>query len=134
MKPKKLFSVKDSRGALCAVEARKDVPFQIRRIFYIYENLDCLNRGYHAHYETKQFLICLKGSCTVQLKDLQGNVTTSILNSPDIGLFQDKLVWGEMYDFSADCIMLVLASLEYRESDYIRSRKDFAALAETHGI
>ncbi len=117
----------DYRGQLIALEANKDVPFDIKRVFYIYGTLDGVKRGQHSHYKTKQFLIAACGSCKVTLDD--GNKKeTFILDKPNKGLFQDSLVWGTMHDFSSDCVLLVLADSKYNDSDYIRNYSDFKKL------
>ena len=114
----------DHRGQLVALEEFKDIPFDIKRVFYIYGTLDGVERGQHSHYKTKQFLISVSGSCKVTLDDGSSKKTFD-LNKPNIGLFQDSLIWGTMHDFSSDCVLLVLADGEYDESDYIRKYSDF---------
>jgi dTDP-4-dehydrorhamnose 3,5-epimerase-like enzyme len=109
----------DDRGELVALEENKDIPFDIKRIFYIYGNKKNILRGRHSHYKTKQFLISVNGSCKVTLDD--GKVKKTFdLNKPNLGLFQDALIWGTMHDFSSDCVLIVLASEYYDENDYIR--------------
>ena len=114
----------DNRGQLIALEENKDIPFNIKRVFYIYGTLSDVKRGQHSHYKTKQFLVSISGSCKVTL-DNGSSKKTFNLNKPNIGLFQDSLIWGTMHDFSHDCILLVLADREYDESDYIRRYDDF---------
>lgn len=118
----------DHRGQLIALEGGKDVPFDIKRVFYIYGTLDGVKRGQHSHYKTKQFLISVCGSCKVTLDD-GDKKQTFVLNNPNIGLFQDAMIWGTMHDFSSDCVLLVLADSEYHENDYIRDYSDFKQLA-----
>lgn len=114
----------DHRGQLIALEENKEIPFDIKRVFYIYGTLDNVKRGQHSHYKTKQFLISVCGSCKVTLDD--GNTKkTFALNKPNIGLFQNALIWGTMHDFSSDCVLLVLADSEYNESDYIRVYSEY---------
>lgn len=114
----------DHRGKLIALEANRQIPFDVKRIFYIYGTQERVPRGNHSHYKTKQFLICVNGSCKVTLDN--GNIKeTYNLNKPNIGLFQDKFIWGTMYDFSNDCVLIVLASEYYDESDYIRNYSKF---------
>ncbi len=108
----------DYRGKLIAIEGKNDIPFDIKRIFYIYGAKENISRGCHSHYKTKQYLIALSGSCSVTLDD-GSTKKIFLLDSPDKGLFQDALVWGEMQDFSDNCVLLVLASEYYQESDYI---------------
>lgn len=114
----------DERGQLIAIESGIHIPFEIKRVFYIYGTQPNVPRGQHSHYKTKQYLIALKGSCKVTLDNGQSKCSHE-LNQPNIGLFQDAMVWGTMHDFSADCILLVLASEHYDETDYIREYSDF---------
>lgn len=114
----------DDRGQLVAIESNIDVPFEIKRIFYIYGTKQGIPRGNHAHYKTKQYLISVSGSCKVTL-DNGLEKSTYELNSQNKGLLQNEFVWGVMHDFSEDCVLLVLASEHYYESDYIRDYNDF---------
>jgi dTDP-4-dehydrorhamnose 3,5-epimerase-like enzyme len=114
----------DDRGSLIALETFQDIPFDIKRVYYIFDTLNGVSRGFHAHKQLKQVLICVKGSCQVLLDD--GNSKDCIiLDSPHTGLFIEDLVWREMHDFSDDCVLLVLASEYYDESDYIRDYNEF---------
>ncbi|GGH52948.1 dTDP-6-deoxy-3,4-keto-hexulose isomerase [Comamonas phosphati] len=114
----------DQRGKLVALESSINVPFEIKRVFYIYGTQPGVPRGQHSHFETKQYLIAVNGSCKVTL-DNGSAKETFLLNSPNMALFQDAMTWGEMHDFSSDCVLLVLASDYYDESDYIRNYDDF---------
>ncbi len=114
----------DSRGQLVVLEANKQIPFDIKRVFYIYGTEDGVPRGNHSHYKTKQFLVAVNGSCKVTLDN--GKIKETFdLNKPNLGLFQDALIWGTMYDFSSDCVLMVLADEFYYESDYIRDYNKF---------
>ena len=114
----------DHRGKLVAIEGQKDVPFEVKRVFYIYGTQPDVPRGQHSHHQTRQYLIAVNGSCKVTLDDGKQKITYD-LNQPNIGLLQDALVWGTMHDFTADCVLLVLASKHYDEADYIRDYDDF---------
>ena len=114
----------DHRGKLVAIESNKNVPFEVKRIFYIYGTKLGIPRGEHAHYKTKQYLIAVNGCCKVTLDD-GAESNTYDLNAPNKGLLQSEMVWGAMHDFSEDCVLLVLASEHYEESDYIRDFKLF---------
>ncbi len=114
----------DDRGKLVALESQKQVPFEIKRVFYIYDAQKNVSRGEHSHYTTRQYLIAVSGSCTVVL-DNGKNKATYKLDSPEKGVLQEVLVWGAMHDFSEDCVLLVLADRYYDESDYIRDYQDF---------
>ena len=106
----------DHRGQLVALEANRQIPFDVKRVFYIYGTQEGVPRGNHSHYKTKQFLVAVNGSCKVTLDD--GNTKETFdLNKPNLGLFQDALVWGSMHDFSSDCVLMVLADEYYDDSN-----------------
>jgi len=114
----------DHRGQLVALETNREIPFNIKRLFYIYGTQKGVPRGNHSHYKTKQYLVAVNGSCKVTLDD--GKVKkTFVLDKPNLGLFQDALIWGTMHDFSSDCVLMVLADELYDESDYIRDYDKF---------
>ena len=114
----------DQRGQLEALEANKQIPFDIKRVFYIYGTQEGVPRGNHSHYKTKQFLVAVNGSCQVTLDNGKTKETFN-LDRPNIGLFQDALIWGCMHDFSDDCVLLVLADAYYDASDYITDYSKF---------
>ena len=114
----------DHRGQLVALEANRQIPFDVKRVFYIYGTLDGIPRGNHSHYKTKQFLIAVNGSCKVTLDNGKEKETFD-LNKPNLGLFQDALIWGSMHDFSSDCVLMVLADEYYDVSDYITDYDKF---------
>lgn len=114
----------DHRGQLVAIESELNIPFEIKRVFYIYGTQQGVPRGQHSHYKTKQYLIAVNGSCKVTLDNGQKKKTYE-LNQPNLGLLQNQLVWGVMHDFSSDCVLLVLASEHYDEEDYIRDYANF---------
>ena len=123
-----LPSLGDQRGGLVAIESNQSIPFEIKRLYYIF-NTTNQSRGFHAHIDLKQVAVCVKGSCRFILDN--GHVREEvILNSPTQGLYIDALTWREMHDFSEDCVLLVLASEHYDESDYIRDYQEF--LKEVH--
>ena len=109
----------DHRGQLVALEANRQIPFDVKRVFYIYGTQEGIPRGNHSHYKTKQFLVAVNGSCKVTLDNGKRKEIFD-LNKPNLGLFQDALIWGTMHDFSSDCVLMVLADEHYDESDYIR--------------
>lgn len=117
----------DERGQLVAIEGSKDIPFDIKRVFYIYGTQSGIPRGNHSHYKTRQYLIAVAGSCKVTLDD---GISKSVysLDSPNIGLLQNKMVWGVMHDFSKDCVLLVLADEYYDAKDYIVDYEQFISL------
>ncbi len=116
----------DARGSLVALEIgmEKAVPFEIKRVYYIYHTAKGVSRGFHAHRNLKQVAICVAGNCRMVLD----NGTTreeTWLDIPTKGLLIESMVWREMHHFSDDCVLLVLASEHYDEADYIRSYSDF---------
>lgn len=114
----------DGRGKLVALEERKEIPFRLQRVYYIYDTREGVRRGSHAHKELEQVLVCVSGSCKILLDD---GVERSVveLKSPDEGLYIAHDVWREMFDFSSDAVLVVLASMSYDESDYIRDYDEF---------
>lgn len=114
----------DSRGQLIAIEAVKDVPFEVKRVYYMYNTVDGVRRGYHAHKSLQQVLICVHGSCKI-LMDNGADKEIVPLNDPSVGLYIGNNIWREMFDFSSDAVLMVLASDYYDESDYIRNYDDF---------
>lgn len=114
----------DHRGQLVAIESASSVPFDIKRIFYIYGTQPGVPRGNHSHHTTRQYLIAVHGSCKVTL-DNGKHKQTYTLDAPNKGLLQDALIWGCMHDFSPDCVLLVLASEHYDDADYIRDYQTF---------
>ncbi len=119
----------DERGLLVPIESGKSVPFDIKRAYYLYRTLPGVRRGLHAHRHLQQIAFAVSGVCSFLLDDgrWQENVR---LDRPERGLLIEPMVWHEMYDFSEDCVLLVLASDHYDEADYIRSRADFDRLAQ----
>ena len=114
----------DHRGSLIALEATKDIPFDIKRIYYIFGADKTTSRGFHAHKELQQIAICVSGKCRMILDN--GKIKEEVwLDSPDKGLLIGNNIWREMHDFSDDCVLLVLASEHYDESDYIRDYEGF---------
>lgn len=114
----------DDRGQLIAIEAGKDLPFEIRRVYYIYDTLTDVRRGFHAHRNLQQILLCVNGSCKIHLDD--GHDTAEVtLDDPSKGLYIANNMWREMYDFSEGAVLLVLASEYYDEADYIRNYDQF---------
>lgn len=114
----------DDRGTLVALEQGGNVPFDVKRVYYMYDTTDGTRRGFHAHKKLKQVLVCVHGSCIIHLDD--GSETAEVpLESPNVGLMLDSAVWREMHSFSKDAVLMVLASELYDESDYIRDYDTF---------
>ena len=115
----------DHRGQMVVVEGNHDVPFEIKRVFYIYGS-DCdVTRGQHANRRTEFVLINVAGKSKVKVKDGEGNEAIFCLNRPHTGIYLPRMVWKDMYDFSEDSVLLVLASEHYDAGEYIRSYEDF---------
>lgn len=114
----------DARGALVALEENKNIPFPIKRVYYLFNTQDGVRRGFHAHKKLKQVAIAVRGSCRFLLDD--GNEKIEILlDNPAQGLLIESYVWREMYDFSPDCVLMVLADDLYDENDYVRDYQIF---------
>ena len=119
---------KDSYGSLVPIEAEKDIPFSVKRIYYIYNVQENMRRGFHSHVELHQMLICVSGSVKILTKTpFEEEIT--VLNNPSKGLYIGPMVWREMYDFSEGAVLLVLASEWYTLSDYIRDYSQYEKLA-----
>ncbi len=119
----------DDRGSLVALEGNKTIPFDIKRVYYLFGTAKDITRGLHAHLALKQVMLCVTGSCKILLDD--GVVRESVfLDSPTKGLLVESLVWREMSEFSSDCVLLVIASEHYDEADYIRNYEVFKKTVE----
>ena len=114
----------DERGSLVSLEGNKSVPFDIKRVYYIFGTKEGISRGFHAHQNLKQVVVCVTGSCRFIL-DNGSEKEEVVLDSPSKGLVVDKMIWHEMHDFSPDCVLMVLANEHYNESDYIRDYQSF---------
>jgi len=114
----------DERGMLVALEENNDIPFKIKRVYYMYDTKDGVRRGYHAHKKLEQILICIHGSCKILLDNGTEKKVVS-LEKPYEGLYVSNSMWREMFDFSSDAVLMVLASEVYQEEDYIRNYEEF---------
>ena len=114
----------DERGKLVSLESMRNIPFAIKRIYYMYDTSPDKDRGFHAHRELEQLVIAIDGACEFVLDD--GKKRDSVwLNRPDVGLYIGKNIWREMRNFSYGCKLMVLASDYYNESEYIRDYNVF---------
>ena len=114
----------DKRGKLISLEAKKNIPFEIKRVYYIFDTLPNEERGFHAHKNMEQIIVAMDGACEFVLDD--GKTRESVwLNRPDIGLYIGKSMWREMKNFSYGCKLMVLASDYYDENEYIRNYDEF---------
>lgn len=116
--------ITDSRGGLVALEQYQNIPFEIKRVYYIYGTPENTRRGFHAHRALKQVAICVKGACSFLLDNGREKIDCR-LTSPTTGIYIGSMIWHEMYDFTDDCVLMVLASELYNEMDYIRDYEDF---------
>lgn len=123
----------DERGHLVVVEGNKDIPFEIKRVFYIYGSDTEVIRGQHANRDSEFVLINVAGKSKVRVKDGEGNEAIYCLNRPHTGIYLPTMVWKDMYDFSADSVLLVLASTYYDANEYIRDYNDFVEEIQEKG-
>jgi UDP-2-acetamido-3-amino-2,3-dideoxy-glucuronate N-acetyltransferase len=114
----------DPRGNLTVGEMGREVPFDVRRYFMVFEVPSSQIRGEHAHRKCHQFLICVRGQCSVVADDGQTK-QEFLLDRPDLGLYLPPMTWGIQYNYSADGVLLVLASDSYDAADYIRNYDDY---------
>lgn len=118
----------DERGSLVPVEAGRQVPFDIRRVYTVFATKPGVLRGFHAHLATEQMAIAVAGGCTMILDD--GLERRSVrLDRPDLALTIPPMIWHEMEDFTPDCVLMVLADAFYDEADYIRDYRRFLDVA-----
>lgn len=116
--------IEDKRGKLAVFENGNNCPFEVKRTYCIFDVNGNEERGFHAHKKLEQICVCLKGSCDFVLDDGKEQ-KTFLLDSPQKGLYIGKKYWHFMKNFSKDCVLLVLASEHYDESDYIRNYEEF---------
>lgn len=120
----------DPRGNLTVAEAHKQLPFSIKRAYWVYDVPGGESRGGHAHKQCREFIVALSGSFTVTIDDGK-NKNTFLLNHPWEGLLVETNMWRTLDDFSSGAVCLVLASDEYDEDDYIREYPDFIHYIQT---
>jgi len=117
----------DDRGHLVALEYENNIPFDIKRVYYLTDTKEGVPRGFHAHKELMQVAVCVSGQCLMKLDD--GVIKEEVwLDAPDKAIVIDKMIWHEMHNFSSGCVLLVLASEVYDERDYIRNYAIFKKL------
>lgn len=114
----------DERGKLVVIEGNQDIPFEIKRTFYIYDSDNDVVRGQHANRESEFVLINVAGSSKVRITDGYEEFVVE-LNKPMMGVYIPKMVWKDMYDFSSDSVLLVLASTHYNGKEYIRDFEEY---------
>lgn len=115
----------DDRGSLVSLEQEKNIPFEIKRVYYMFKTRDGVRRGFHAHKSLKQVAIAVRGSCRFLLDDGKERIEI-LLDNPAQGLLIESCIWREMYEFSDDCVLMVLADKYYDEADYVRDYAEFS--------
>ena len=123
----------DERGSLIAIEQGYNAPFEIKRVYYIFDTKKGVERGFHAHIRLKQICIAIKGSCSFVLDNGEKREEIKLTN-PTQGIFIEGLIWREMKNFSPDCVLLVIASEHYDENDYIRCYNKFKEIKNKESI
>lgn len=121
----------DNTGNLVPIEALDTIPFRLKRVYYIFGTSTGAHRGFHAHIALEQLLICVSGSVTILVKNPQQEEEI-LLDTPTKGLYIGPYVWREMYNFSEDAVLLVLANHHYNEKDYIRIYKEYERMAQEY--
>ena len=118
----------DERGHLVVVEGMQDIPFEIKRVFYIYGSEATVIRGQHANRKSQFVLINVAGTSKVKIRDGLGNEAIFSLNRPHTGIYIPQMVWKDMYDFSEDSVLLCLASEHYDAEEYIRDYEEYVRI------
>ena len=122
--------IANDSAKLTILESNRDIPFEVKRVYYIHGAAEGARRGFHAHKNLEQVYICISGSCKVSLDDGRTKADV-LLDNPSEGLlFGKKAVWREIFDFSNGAVLLVLASEYYDELEYIRDYDEFVKFAE----
>lgn len=111
-------------GSLISLEQNKNIPFDIKRVYYIFDTKLGVTRGFHAHKKLKQVIICVSGSCEIMLDNGFDKVNI-ILNDPSKGILIESKIWREISNFSKDCVIVVVTDALYDKDDYIRNYEDF---------
>ncbi|MBD5464198.1 MAG: WxcM-like domain-containing protein [Lachnospiraceae bacterium] len=114
----------DERGKLVVIEGGQSIPFDVKRVFYIYDSDDTVVRGQHANRESEFVLINVAGRSKVRITDGEEEFVVE-LDRPMTGVYIPKMIWKDMYDFSEDSILLVLASTHYDGTEYIRNYEEY---------
>lgn len=114
----------DERGKLVVIEGNQSIPFEIQRVFYIYESDSSVVRGQHANRQSEFVLINVAGKSKVRITDGKEEIIVE-LDKPMMGVYIPKMIWKDMYDFSSDSVLLVLASTHYDGNEYIRDYNNY---------
>lgn len=121
--------INDPRGSLSVGEFSKSIPFEAKRYFIVFDVPSSEVRGEHAHRECHQFLLCVKGSCSVIVDNGNGR-QEFVLDKPNIGAYLPPMTWGVQFNYSSDAVLLVFASHYYDNEDYIRNYDEFLMLVK----
>ena len=122
----------DERGKLIVIEGGETIPFDIKRVFYIYESDGSMVRGQHANKKSEFVLVNVAGKSKVRITDASEELVVT-LDQPMIGVYIPKMLWKDMYDFSQDSVLLVLASTHYDEKEYIRDYSEYKRAVNSEG-
>lgn len=114
----------DENGYLVALESNKEVPFEIKRVFYVYGTVDGVVRGQHSNRKSEFVLVNLAGSSKVKV-DYGDKEEIYLLDKPNKGLYIPRMLWKDMYDFSSDAVLLVLSNEPYDADEYIRDKQEY---------
>lgn len=123
----------DERGKLVVIEGGQAIPFEIKRVFYIYESDSTVIRGQHANRVSEFVLINVAGQSKVRITDGEEEIIVE-LNKPMMGVYIPCMIWKDMYDFSEDSVLLVLASTHYNAKEYIRDYEDYLKIIKEENI
>lgn len=123
----------DERGKLVVVEGGNSIPFDIKRVFYIYDSDKSVIRGQHANKDSEFVLINVAGKSKVRITDTKEEIIVE-LNKPMMGVYIPKMIWKDMYDFSEDSVLLVLASTHYDGKEYIRDYEEYKKIIAEEGL
>ena len=115
----------DARGQMIVIENGKDIPFDIKRIFYVYDADKDVIRGQHANKNSEFVFINVSGKCKIRVKDGTGNEKVFSLEKPNHGLYLPTMIWKDMYGFSSDAVLLVLTNTYYDANEYIRDYNEY---------
>ena len=125
----------DERGKLVVAESNKEIPFLIKRVFYIYGSDSTVVRGEHANKKSEFVLVNVAGTSKVDVEHVFGNKKTFFLNHPNMGLYLPKMIWKNMYEFSSDSVLLCLSNEPYDNTEYIRDYDEYSRIKdEEHGL
>ena len=121
----------DERGKLVVIEGARAIPFEIKRVFYIYDSDSTVVRGQHANRDSEFVLINVAGSSKVRITDGKEEIIVA-LDKPMTGVYIPKMIWKDMYDFSEDSVLLALASTHYDGAEYVRDFEEYKKLMEVN--